>query len=402
MKLVKLNTTLIQQSQQPDHTNPNFNTSFHPHSAAPDLIRASETPYAFKRWLPLILRTRQAQAQNTPPPAPLSPTPTRTGTHTKTRPATNLPTPPSPLLQTIRLTRPQTTLLLAATEASLPRLEVNRLFREDLAEELVPLLEARLTFPPEGLFLRLDACSPKDGAGPAVLRSVAEVVGKVVTSVRARNAMVRWVGGWGSAAAGEGAAEEGEEVTREGGLELFFLPFDARMAAEREYRVFCAPGDGRIAGVSQYRWYKPWRFRGLGEQAQEKVVRAILEGAEAVRGLILEEVERRDDAEDRLMMEQGFSFDLFYDEDTDRCSLVELNTFGVRSACGSCLFQWVDDRKVLYGEEEAEFRVAVDMLGPDGAPGLETVRVSSLEGEDDSGEPSEFCGENWRGFVRSF
>jgi hypothetical protein len=208
------------------------------------------------------------------------------------------------------------------------------------------------------------------------------------------------VEGWGSAAAGEGAAEEG--VKREGGLELFFLPFDARMASEREYRVFCAPGDGRIAGVSQYRWYKPWRFRGLGEQAQEKVVRAILEGAEAVKGLILEEVGRRNDAGDRLMMEQGFSFDLFYDEDTDRCSLVELNTFGVRSACGSCLFQWVDDRKVLYGEEEAEFRVAVDMLGPDGAPGLETVRVSSLEGEDDSGEPSEFCGENWRGFVRSF
>jgi hypothetical protein len=163
------------------------------------------------------------------------------------------------------------------------------------------------------------------------------------------------------------------------------------MASEREYRVFCAPGDGRIAGVSQYRWYKAWQFQGLGEQAQGKVVRAIWE-----------EVGRRNDAEDRLMMEQGFSFDLFYDEDTDRCSLVELNTFVVRSACGSCLFQWVDDRKVLYGEEEAEFRVAVDMLGPDGEPGLETVRVTRLEGDDGSGEPSVFYGENWREILRSF
>jgi hypothetical protein len=297
-------------------------------------------------------------------------------------------------IQTIRLTRPQTNLLLAATEASLPRLEINRLFREDLAEEIVPLLEARLTFPPEGLFLRLDACSPKDGVGPAVLRSVGEVMEKVVTSVRARNAMVGWAEEHRVDGHGHGGKEEG--------LELFFLPFDARMASEREYRVFCAPGDGRIAGVSQYRWYKAWQFQGLGEQAQGKVVRAIWEGAEEVRGLILEEVGRRNDAEDRLMMEQGFSFDLFYDEDTDKCSLVELNTFGVRSACGSCLFQWVDDRKVLYGEEEAEFRVAVDMLGPDGEPGLETVRVTRLEGNDASGEPSVFYGENWREILRSF
>jgi hypothetical protein len=61
------------------------------------------------------------------------------------------------------------------------------------------------------------------------------------------------------------------------------------------------------------------------------------------------------------------------------------------------LFQWVDDRRVLYGEEEAEFRVAVDMTKGDeeGA----TVRASRLE-EEGSGL-SEYRGEDWRVFLRS-
>jgi hypothetical protein len=121
-----------------------------------------------------------------------------------------------------------------------------------------------------------------------------------------------------------------------------------------------------------------------------------------VRGLILAEVEKRGEREDRLMREQGFSFDLFYDEGTERCELVELNTFGVRSACGSCLFQWVEDRKVMYGEEEAEFRVAVDMFEP-GVPGPLTVRVSRLkDGGEGSVESTELYGDEWRAFLRSF
>jgi hypothetical protein len=92
----------------------------------------------------------------------------------------------------------------------------------------------------------------------------------------------------------------------------------------------------------------------------ERVVSRVVRGAEELRGMILDEVKGGVGEEgDRLLLEQGCSFDVFYDEDADTCSLVELNTFGVRSACGSCLFQWVDDRRVLYGEEKAEFRVAL-------------------------------------------
>ncbi|KAK4040187.1 hypothetical protein C8A01DRAFT_46428 [Parachaetomium inaequale] len=345
MKFVKLNTLLI-AAAQPHHDTPNqaFNTSFHPASSAPDLARPDDNPYSFKRWLPLILRTRQS------PLPPSSPPTTPQEAIIVSEPASSCPP-----LQTIPLTRAQTALLLAAAEGSIPRGEINRTFREDLTEEIIPLLESRLVFPAEGLFLRLDACSPKDGVGPLALHDVWAVVRKVVTSVRARNALFNWTNS--HPAGGSGGENQGRM------MELFFLPFDGRMAAEREYRVFCRPGDGRITGVSQYQWYKPWLFQRVDVEEKERVVRRVMGGAEEVRRLILTETEKRGEREDRLMLEQGFSFDLFYDEERGRCELVELNTFGVRSACGSCLFQWVEDRKVLYGEEEAEFRVAVDIEG---------------------------------------
>jgi hypothetical protein len=222
------------------------------------------------------------------------------------------------------------------------------MYRDDLADELIPLLESSLIFPPQGLFLRLDACSPKDGEGPVALRSVGDVLLKVATSVRARNALVHCLD------------DCLDDKMKMGGVDLFFLPFDARMAGDREYRVFCRPGDGVVAGVSQYRWYRPWRFAEVGKGEMERVVSRVVRGAEELRGMILDEVKGGVGEEgDGLLLEQGFSFDVFYDEDADTCSLVELNTFGVRSACGSCLFQWVDDRRVLYGEEKAEFRVAL-------------------------------------------
>jgi len=65
---------------------------------------------------------------------------------------------------------------------------------------------------------------------------------------------------------------------------------------------------------------------------------------------------------DKLLLEQGFTFDVMYAEDTGECKLIELNSFGARSGCGSCLFHWLSDEVVLYGEKvdgEVEFRIAV-------------------------------------------
>ncbi|KAH6850435.1 hypothetical protein B0I37DRAFT_428579 [Chaetomium sp. MPI-CAGE-AT-0009] len=357
MKLVKINSLLVSEAERHHDTSQQaFNTCFHPAALAPGLPLPDERPYSFKRWLPIILQTRQA-------PQPLD-TNTTTTTTTTIPPSKQSPSPPAnpPPPRRHRSLPPA-----RRAQPDLPRRP---------RRPHPPHLARPTDLPPAGLFLRLAACSPKDG-GNGPLRDAEAAVARLVTSVRARNALVHCL-------------ERGE------GAELFFLPFDGRMEAGREYRVFCCPGDGRVVGVSQYKWYRAWRVQDSSEGEQERVVRRVVGGAEEVRGLILGEVQRRGDGLDRLMMEQGFSFDLFYDEDADRCELVELNTFGVRSGCGSCLFQWVEDRGVLYGEKEPEFRVSVDM-------GPVTVRVSRLGEEGEGGvESTEFCGDDWRGFIRSF
>ncbi|KAI8183068.1 hypothetical protein K4K51_000473 [Colletotrichum sp. SAR 10_75] len=289
----------------------NFNTCFHSEDEAPDKERTSNEPYSYERWLPLILASRN-----------LSPD----------------------VVQKVSFTRSQTRLLYEACSASIPVKRVNLTMAEDLNEEIAPALST-LRFPPEGLFVRLDACSPKDGAhkvpGKMSLHSVDELILRLVTSGRCRAAL-------------EDCLDSMKTV------ELFFLPFDPRMASEREYRVFCRTGDCRITGISQYRWHKPWRFATGPEGAQNAIIRRICQQAEHIRQQILADL-KSEDENDRMMMAQGMSFDLLYDEDTRTVELVELNPFGVRSPCGSCLFQWIRDREVLYDENEketVEFRVS--------------------------------------------
>jgi hypothetical protein len=89
-------------------------------------------------------------------------------------------------------------------------------------------------------------------------------------------------------------------------------------------------------------------------------VDSISNGSEAIRAQIVAEL-KESDRMDELLRRQGFSFDVLFNEHSRTCDLVELNVFGVRSACGSCLFQWVKDREVLYSSapEMAQFRVTM-------------------------------------------
>ncbi len=207
-----------------------FNTSFHTAEEAPDLKFPSGAPYSYERWLPLILRSRG-----------LSPS----------------------AVQKITFTPAQVRLLLEACGGSIPTGRINLTMVEDLETDVVPALSS-LVFPPEGLFARFDACSPKDGAhtiaGKPSFHSADEVLLRVVTSGRSRSAM-------------NGCLAEGKPV------ELFFLPFDSRMASEREYRVFCRTGDCKITGISQYRWHKPWRFAGRPEPEQNDIIGTIVSEA---------------------------------------------------------------------------------------------------------------------------
>ncbi|KAH0441244.1 hypothetical protein CcaCcLH18_02154 [Colletotrichum camelliae] len=289
----------------------NFNTCFHSEDEAPDKARTSNEPYSYERWLSLILTSR-----NLSPDA----------------------------VQKVTFTRSQARLLYEACSASIQIKRVNLAMAEDLNDEIAPALST-LSFPPEGLFVRLDACSPKDGAhkvpGKLSLHSVDEIILRLVTSGRCRTALEDCLAGMKT-------------------VDLFFLPFDPRMASEREYRVFCRTGDCRITGISQYRWHQPWRFATSPEGEQNAIIHRICQQAEHLRGQILADL-KSEDEHDRMMMAQGMSFDLLYDEDTWRVELVELNPFAIRSPCGSCLFQWIRDRKVLYDENEKktiEFRVS--------------------------------------------
>ncbi|KAE8446279.1 hypothetical protein EG329_012365 [Mollisiaceae sp. DMI_Dod_QoI] len=309
MKLVRISSALVSANEE------NYNSNFHTASEAPGLGVPSELPQSFARWLPLILRSRNI---------------------------------PLELIQTFILTTQDARLILDASKSSLHTREPNRIYAEELAE-LATSLQS-LNFPPEGLFLRLDACSPKDGVlGVRPLKSTEEIALRLTTSHRATNSILRCV-------------ERGDE-----GIELFFLPYDEKMRTEKEYRAFCAPSEGSVRGVSQYRWHKPNLFSSRPEEEIKEIMRKVMDGILSIHGEILDEVKKRGGEMDKLLLEQGFSFDVMFEEESGRCELIELNSFGARSGCGSCLFHWLKDLDVLYGRssdgdvkaDELEFRISV-------------------------------------------
>ncbi|KAK1531679.1 hypothetical protein CPAR01_11328, partial [Colletotrichum paranaense] len=136
-----------------------FNTSFHSDIDAPDLRKISNSPYSYKRWLTLILQSRD-----------LSPS----------------------AVQQVSLTDSQTRLLLQACNASFQIGRVNPTLAEDLADEIAPAF-SHLRFLPEGLFVRLDDCSPKAGAqiipGRKFLHTIDKFILRIVTSGRFQAAL---------------------------------------------------------------------------------------------------------------------------------------------------------------------------------------------------------------------
>ncbi|KAI0490284.1 hypothetical protein F4859DRAFT_2893 [Xylaria cf. heliscus] len=315
-----------------------FNSSFHTECEAPDLpTRPSEKPYSFKRWLPLILRSRGLASSDA---------------------------------QVVTLSRAQARLLLQVADASIPCGAINRMYREEIDEEIVPRFES-LTFPPEGLFMRLDACSAKDGVqkipGNSPLRSVKETLLLLLTSYRARNALIDVI--------------EGDKTV----FEIFFTPWNGRMRTEREYRVFCPPFHSadslRISAISQYKWHRQWCYAFASEEVRKQAVEKIVEGIDKIRKQIAAELDA-DNEMDGLLMRQGLTFDVFFDEERDLVQLVELNVFGIRSACGSCLFQWIKDRETLEGRgdpEYVEFRVTYQEIS-------DYERSSSTEDDEEDDE----------------
>ena len=182
-------------------------------------------------------------------------------------------------------------------------------------------------------FIRLEESSPKDSPVlPGAVSCAEDVVKKICTSMRAKVAMEY---------AGHINATE----------KVILLPWDERMDSAKEFRCFVPPNDTlRITAISQYRWhahFAGWDYLGveapdLGEHAK----------------VLLQHIIHHSHSDGTLqqLRQYGLSFDIAaIDGDVQ---LVEVNPFGAMSGCGSCLFHWLDDAKLLYGmEDEIELRV---------------------------------------------
>lgn len=154
-KLVTISAVDVSTNEQ------NYNSYFHTAVEAPHLSPPDERPYAYSTWLPLVASTQHI---------PLS------------------------SIQIITLSASQTRLLLSAQKSSLLTGVMNRMYEEDLVDEIINPKLSTLTFPSSGLFLRLDMCSAKDGVGGSrPLKSMNEIVLKLLTSVQWRGRK-RWYG----------------------------------------------------------------------------------------------------------------------------------------------------------------------------------------------------------------
>lgn len=136
------------------------------------------------------------------------------------------------------------TTLASAFAVGLYMGRINASDAEDL-EETVPKTTTRGTNIAELIengryFVRLNTCSLKDafvgGTGPVT--SVKQLWTRLATSQRAHNGVM-------SMRAFDIIAP----------IYLYLFPWDDNVRTELEYRVFCPPGAGRIAAISQYKWH---------------------------------------------------------------------------------------------------------------------------------------------------
>jgi hypothetical protein len=201
-----------------------------------------------------------------------------------------------------------------------------RIPKEDL-DDLLRLFAQHAIFPPtiptKGWFVRLDEVSPKDSlvsSGP--IRTPTELVYVLATSRRVLAAFTR----------------------TPLGANLYFIPWDPTINSKREFRVFCPPTPDitglKFTCITQYAWHSPFPF--LASETPEWVAQKVLEGSRQV----LEDIKWSSGYNIELQ-NQGFSFDVRL-RDSGVMELIDLNTFGALTGCGSGLFHWIRDFNQLY------------------------------------------------------
>ena len=218
------------------------------------------------------------------------------------------------------IVRLSSTIIAKIREISTLAILSGRIPTDDL-EDLVTLLSGQFppTVPRYGWFVRLDAVSTKDSIrSEQSIKTTIDIIYALATSRRALAAL-----------------DDVESAN------LYLLPWDPTMTSKREFRVFCPPcNEIKITAISQYAWHSPFTF--LEGETPELICEKVLEGSQR----ILEEI-KSSDGYNLMMTRQGFTFDVRL-TDSSEVELVELNTFGALTGCGSCLFHWIRDFHELY------------------------------------------------------
>jgi len=296
--------------------------------------------------------------------------------------------------QKLTLSRAQCRLLLEASKSIeiLPGSKIGDYFYRTEIKTKVPIEFRSMELPRRlGLFMRLDNCSTQDSAWDNdPIDSAEDVACRIMSSRRALSELEEALNAESNASETEGLQEDpireqwaeddvnikspksgtnayqakrpqSEDDNSKNGINLYFTPYNDRLSTYFEYRVFCAPPDGGITTISQHKWRKPSvlqaRYTTTGVK---KITQKVFEEANRIHAEIMDAV--RAGALDKLLLDQGFSFDICYDEDYDKCVLVEANPFGARGGHGACLFHWTRDVDVLYGmtQLEVEFRISME------------------------------------------
>lgn len=233
----------------------------------------------------------------------------------------------------IQLPKPFMSHVLAASQVALIRGYVSDCHAEGLAE-LFPRRTTRgnvieTLLREASYFARLDTCSLKDAViGTGFVQDSEDLWTRLATSIRGAN---------GIRAMCDNFPDQP--------VSLFLIKWDDKMRTDLEYRVFCAPGSGGVAAISQYKWHAPWYHAGEGIDRQKEVAKRVFEGAKALHRQIMTHEAMTED-----LRRRGFVFDIIDDpDDGHSIKLVELNDFGAMTGCGSCLFHWLRDAKSLYG-----------------------------------------------------
>lgn len=170
-------------------------------------------------------------------------------------------------------------------------------------------------------FARFNRCSLKNGInGPGPFITGLDIISNIVTSYRCLDEINRNI-------------NFGNIPTI-----LYIIPWDFDMNIENEFRIFVH--NHRITAISQYYIYK---YCGWNENIEDMKIMA---------KLVNEKLQVLLNKDETKQLPFNFTMDVLYNKGYNNVKIIELNSFGLQMAAGSCLFNWITDYDQLYGKNQ--------------------------------------------------